>query len=172
MIENIIDNCIKEANHVMKQKYNNIPKVSVKSLNQKEIIHIPNHLHYVLFEVIKNSMEAVIKHDSIYCSPIEIKCIHNQNGLTIHIFDKGGGFKYEDKDNIFSFLYTTNDLLEYKDNTIPISGFGHGLGMSKLYLEYFGGKIDILPLQDYGTHTIINIKSFNTNLRSIADIKY
>lgn len=171
-MEDIIRNCISDANNIMNQKYNKIPKVIVKSLYSREITHIPYHLHYILFEIIKNSMEAVIKYENAICPDINIKCIYNVQGLTLHIFDQGGGFNYEDKNKIFSFLYTTNDLSDYEIDMVPISGFGHGLGISKLYIEYFGGSIDILPLENYGTHTIINIKSLNTNLKSKADLKY
>ena len=46
-LEEILNNCINEATNVMNQKYLKVPKVIVKSLDQREITHIPNHLHYV-----------------------------------------------------------------------------------------------------------------------------
>lgn len=168
-VEDILNNCILELKSIFCKQYLNYPKINIKSINIREIIQIPNHIHYILFEILKNSMEAVIQ--NINNEPIEVKLIYNKEGVTIHIFDKGGGFNYNKKDEIFSFMYTTYDLLETDFHDIPISGFGHGLGMSKLYIKYFGGDINVLPLENYGTHTIINIKSLNVN-QTTADSKY
>tara|TARA_B100001248_G_C27386780_1_gene460086 strand:- start:255 stop:1319 length:1065 start_codon:yes stop_codon:yes gene_type:complete len=170
-VEDILNNCIIELNNLFEQQYFKYPKINFKSINSREIIHIPNHIHYILFEVLKNSMEAVIQNNMIDNHEIEIKLIYNNEGITIHIFDQGGGFNYNNIEEVFSFLYTTYDLLENDYHDTPISGFGHGLGMSRLFVKYFGGDIKVIPLENYGTHTIINIKSLNVNER-IADLKY
>lgn len=170
-IEDILNNCIHELNSLFGRQYLKYPKIVIKSINSREIIHIPNHIHYILFEILKNSMEAVIQNNVANIDDIKVKLIYNKDGATIHIFDKGGGFSYNDKEEIFSFLYTTYDLLENDYHETPISGFGHGLGMSRLFVKYFGGDIKVIPLENYGTHTIINIKSLNINEKA-ADLKY
>ena len=169
-IEKILENCISEIEHLFELQYSQIPKIKIQSLNSKDLIHIPNHVHYILFEILKNSMQAVLKNNN-QMEDIMVNLVHHKDGVTIDIFDKGGGFKFKDKDKVFSFLYTTNDLLETNYHHTPISGFGHGLGMSKLYIEYFGGELNILPLEGYGTRTIINLKSLNIK-EKIADHKF
>ena len=97
-VENIINNVINEINYLFKHHYVNIPEINFTILNQSEILYVPGHLHYVLFELLKNSLEATIKNNSI--EPIDILCNHKDNGITIKISDKGGGFSRKNIDNI------------------------------------------------------------------------
>ena len=64
---------------------------------------------------------------------------------------------------IHSFFYTTsgggNDL----------SGFGHGLGLSQIYVRYFGGDIKIIPMEGSGTQVIIYFSNFTNNSENVAD---
>ena len=149
----------------------NLPEIKVSVQDSKKLVYLPNHLHYILFEILKNSVEATIKNNSL--KPVKVKCIHNKNGVNISITDYGGGFKFEDREKVFSFLYTTNNYRDdIMNNIIPVSGFGFGLGMSKLYVEYFGGQIHIMPLENHGTTVFINMNSLVNNGKYIADLKY
>ncbi|VVU95786.1 Mitochondrial branched-chain alpha-ketoacid dehydrogenase kinase [seawater metagenome] len=173
--EEVINKAIKEANRVLDQKYIDIPDINLQIINSKKIMYIPRYLHYIIFEILKNSMEATINNHSSNLPPIDIICVNYNDQLSIKISDKGGGFPKDNINQIFSFFYSTIQDHEHDPYNIkiPISGFGHGLGLSKLYANYFGGKLHVIPMQGIGTDTFIHLNSLGENseifLESMAD---
>jgi pyruvate dehydrogenase kinase 2/3/4 len=76
--------------------------------------------------------------------------------------DEGGGIPRSQMDHIWSYLFTTADpniqhaFLYNKDSkqqqSSPIlAGLGYGLPMSRAYARYFGGDLDIISMEGYGT---------------------
>ena len=92
------------------------PKVNItdKRKNfQKNWCYIPQHLDHMIFELLKNSMRAIIeKNEGILSaskqSQIDIVIIDSNDGMiTIKISDVGGGIRRSDKDKIWLYGYTT-----------------------------------------------------------------
>jgi pyruvate dehydrogenase kinase 2/3/4 len=61
---------------------------------------------------------------------------------------------------IWSYLYTTattpveiQKLHDYPDfgKDAPLAGFGFGLPISRLYSQYFGGDLQVMSMEGYGT---------------------
>jgi signal transduction histidine kinase len=99
--------------------------------------------------------------------------------VIIKVMDEGGGIPRSKLNTIWSYLYTTAEnsvqervLLQRKDDKgdresvettdvasaaaalskSPIlAGLGFGLPMSRAYARYFGGDLDIISLEGYGT---------------------
>lgn len=82
--------------------------------------------------------------------------------------DEGGGIRRSQIDKIWSYLFTTADpgiqrgfLVEGEqgskdhDNKSPIAGLGYGLPISRSYCRYFGGDLDIMSMEGYGTDAFI-----------------
>jgi len=179
-IENIINNVMKEINELFKQHCIIIPKINIKILHETEILYVPGHLHYILFELLKNSLEATIRNNSM--ESVDILCVHKDNGITIKISDKGGGFSRKNINNIYSYFFSessNNNHDEYDPYNhniqTPISGFGHGLGLSKLHVDYFGGNLFIIPTNGIGTDTYIMLNSLGESderiIKTDADYK-
>lgn len=102
------------------------------------------------------------------------------NEIIVKISDQGGGIKPSIEPHIFDYSYTTlnnkhtrkrkssdskSDISEEDSNLSGdvqptnhnIAGMGFGLPLCKLYLELFGGKLEIQNLYGYGTNVYLTI---------------
>lgn len=81
------------------EKHGEAPEVSVVGpLTRKgaaeESLLIEGHLHFILMELLKNSMRATLEHwgkDSIDAPPIEVRVSAKGSELGIRVSDTGGG---------------------------------------------------------------------------------
>jgi len=119
---------------------------------------------YILFEIIKNSTQAIIT--SSNPNPlIEINIVDLDDYINIRIKDNGIGIKEENLDKIWLYSYSTNPIepkkiIEQEDFSTesPLSGFGYGLPISKIYLNFFSSLIQIDSVYQKGTQTNIFLK--------------
>lgn len=167
------------------------PDVEVLGEVKGQFNFVPTHLHHICFELLKNSMRAVVDlhGDPIRRSPprhadappIHVVISEDASELTVKVSDQGGGIPKSDMHRIWSYLYTTNKqeqaerLLERlksggNPNTIDqqeahptnavgpqegqiMYGFGYGLPISRITARYFGGDIEVVSAEGYGTDT-------------------
>ena len=82
--------------------------------------------------------------------------------VVIKVADEGGGIPRSEMEHVWSYLYTTadpsiqQDMFEQHQNIPTISspilaGLGYGLPISRAYARYFGGDLDIMSMEGYGT---------------------
>lgn len=74
--------------------------------------YVPEHLHHMVFELLKNSMRAVMEKrqaPSTKSETIDIIVVNNASdgSITIKISDAGGGIARENMENIWLYSYTT-----------------------------------------------------------------
>ena len=67
--------------------------------------------------------------------------------------------------NIFSYLYTTENLEESFENMnsnekIVINGLGHGVPLTNVYVSYYGGHLAIVPIEGYSTSCYVYLNKF------------
>ena len=122
------------------------PKIIINYSNKNStVINVCSNIYYIFNEIIKNAIVAHNKNNIKL--PIEINVIEGKEDIIIKISDKGLGFNHSKLDNIFSYSYsTTND--EQGQHLNSISGYGFGLPLSKLYTEYFGGNLYVIPMDN------------------------
>ncbi|ANZ74844.1 BA75_01239T0 [Komagataella pastoris] len=143
-------------------------------------IHFPyisSHLQYIITELLKNSARAHIENH--VTEPINVTIVANKpyvcnkvgdchvsNYLEIRIRDLGKGITPEVFDKIFEYSYTTfvaNEGEAYKtlNNSGPnanvISGMGYGMPLSKIYVELFGGDINVQTYLGWGTDVYVKL---------------
>ena len=125
---------------------------------------IENYLYYILFEIIKNSTQAIITSQNPH-PQIEIKISEIDDFVNLSIKDNGIGIKEENIDKIWLYSYSTNPIepkkiIEQEDFSTesPLSGFGYGLPISKIYLNFFSSLIQIDSVYQKGTQTNIFLK--------------
>ncbi len=127
--------------------------------------YVPSFLYHVVFELVKNSMRAVVEthKDAVRLPPIKMILVEGEEDCTIKISDEGGGIKRSGMPHIFSYMYSTatppNKNLDPSDmNGAPLAGFGYGLPLSRLYARYLDGDLKIMSQEGYGTDALIELK--------------
>eukprot|EP01113_Clastostelium_recurvatum_P023759 TRINITY_DN2832_c0_g2_i1.p1 TRINITY_DN2832_c0_g2~~TRINITY_DN2832_c0_g2_i1.p1 ORF type:complete len:450 (+),score=90.61 TRINITY_DN2832_c0_g2_i1:85-1350(+) len=87
--------------------------------------------------------------------------------ISIKISDEGGGLPRSHMPRIFSYLYTTADdtlqllstVAETSDfgKEAPLAGLGCGLPLSRAHARYFGGDLQLVSLEGFGTDAYVHI---------------
>ena len=98
--------------------------------------------------------------------------------VVIKVSDQGGGIPRSQLKRIWSYLYTTASPSVQEtfingssssttggrmsseassSNTPILAGLGYGLPLSRAYLRYFGGDLDIESMEGYGTGAYVNL---------------
>lgn len=143
--------------------------------------YIPGHLFHVLFELLKNSMRAVVEHgyqDSELPRLLVVIC-NGQEDVTIKLSDLGGGMPDNVAKRAFEYTFTTashlSPILGATDHThshnsrapnvdpesatfSPLAGRGHGLPLSRLYARYLSGDLKLVSIENYGSSAFIYLR--------------
>ena len=137
---------------------------------------IDNYLYYVIFELLKNSVQAVIeqqKFNKDYIPSIFIDlCNIDDNYILIKIKDNGIGIKDIDIHKIWFYSFSNypiepTNIIEDTDfsSSSPLSGFGYGLPISDIYINFFNSSsnnIKVDSLYKQGTNIYIYLKKYNS----------
>jgi pyruvate dehydrogenase kinase 2/3/4 len=119
--------------------------IKVNAPRQIILPTIDHYLYYILFEILKNSVEAVRFRRNPFIE-VTMKEI-DEDWILIKIQDNGTGIQEKDLDKIWYYSYTTHpinnaDILEQTDfsNKSPLSGYGYGLPISEIYVNFFNSS--------------------------------
>lgn len=119
--------------------------INVNSPNKIILPTIDHYLYYILFEILKNSVEAV-RYKPNPLIEVTMKEI-DEEWILIKIQDNGSGIQDKDIDKIWYYSYTTHpintaEIVEQTDfsNKSPLSGFGYGLPISEIYVNFFNSS--------------------------------
>ncbi|XP_076921430.1 pyruvate dehydrogenase (acetyl-transferring) kinase, mitochondrial-like [Bidens hawaiensis] len=159
-------NASEDARSLCLREYGSAPEVKVYGDPDFTFPYVPNHLHMMVFELVKNSLRAVeerfMDSDKI-APPIRIIVADGLEDVTIKISDEGGGIPRSGLPRIFTYLYSTakNPLDERADlgtaEVATMAGYGFGLPISRLYARYFGGDLQIISMEGYGTDAYLHL---------------
>eukprot|EP00457_Paulinella_chromatophora_P002915 gb/GEZN01002920.1/.p1 GENE.gb/GEZN01002920.1/~~gb/GEZN01002920.1/.p1 ORF type:complete len:565 (-),score=42.36 gb/GEZN01002920.1/:535-2229(-) len=147
-------------------------KLQRREVNKLHFSYVPSHLYHILFELLKNSMRAVVEMHSDEHNdseedefpPIRVILVKAEHDLTIKIIDQGGGVPRHQLDKIFKYSYTTadtpitDDEIVFNMNNAPLAGYGYGLPMSRLYCRYFHGDLRLESMEGYGMDSLVYLK--------------
>ena len=83
---------------------------------------------------------------------------------------------------VWSYLYTTGDpavlasMLDEDEtpttdfsNSSPLAGLGYGLPIARNYARFFGGDLQIMSMEGYGTDSFIYLPIIKTDARASSD---
>jgi anti-sigma regulatory factor (Ser/Thr protein kinase) len=82
------------------------PEIQLLGAQDLRFTYIPSHLHYILFEIVKNSLRAVVEHygpNAPSFPPIQIIMAEGDEDISIKIADQGGGMLF--------FFFNINEIL-------------------------------------------------------------
>mmetsp|Transcript_30094 Transcript_30094/g.39622 ORF Transcript_30094/g.39622 Transcript_30094/m.39622 type:complete len:432 (+) Transcript_30094:71-1366(+) len=164
---------IEDATYVCNRQYGDAPEVSLHGKLDFTFPYVPQHLHYILMEILKNSMRATVDFHGVDedMPPIRVVIADGESNedVVIKISDEGGGIPRSIMTKIWSYLFTTADpaiqkgFVQMTDNEgdhdkgSPLAGLGYGLPISRSYARYFGGDLSVMSMEGYGTDAFIHL---------------
>ena len=135
----IARNAANDAAALCKYYYGDAPNVEILGATNLTFAYINTHLHYIFFELLKNSMRATLEvHKNAALLPsIQIVIAEGEDEVAVKISDMGGGIKRDGLPRLWTYTYTTanNAITQGSTATAPMAGFGHGLPLSRLYFN-------------------------------------
>ncbi|EIE24046.1 alpha-ketoacid dehydrogenase kinase [Coccomyxa subellipsoidea C-169] len=82
--------------------------------------YIPTHLDYMLYELLKNAMRAVVlSHRGRPLPALTVAICKAQSSVTLRISDQGGGIPDDQLDKVFQYGFTT---VGAEDASMPVEG--------------------------------------------------
>lgn len=152
-IKHILLDAISHANLMSEKNFFETPNFNIECDENIMLLCNPSNIHFILLEVLKNSIISHHKINKIE-ENININVYDSSDEIVVKIEDFGNSFSYQDIDKIFSYSYTTNKMEEFDDKFI-IGGFGFGLPLVNVYMNYINGLIKINPIKNYGTQVFL-----------------
>jgi pyruvate dehydrogenase kinase 2/3/4 len=141
----------------------------IKIISKDPSIHttyISEHLHRILFEVLKNSLRATIDTHAASSTlpPLKVIIANGGEDVSIKVSDEGGGIPISKMSRIWSYKMISGDGDRFSDAgevkdylELPLAGFGHGLPVARLTARYFGGDLNLVSMEGYGTDTYVSL---------------
>lgn len=176
-INDTIKHSVKLAQEICEDWYGlfEAPKVIIECDPNLNLLYIPAHLSHMIFEVVKNSLRAVVEKygpdvDSAEkYPPVTIVVGDGTEDFTIRISDQGGGIPRSVQKRVWLYNYTTVEDTpdispEFSEPMLnaPMAGFGYGLPITRLYARYFGGDVDLQSIEGYGTDVYMHLHKLST----------
>jgi len=168
----VVKRAIDDASFMCTRKYGDSPEVIITGSLDQTFPYVPTHLHYIMLELLKNSMRATVDWHGVDSDYPPIKVViadgkENEDAV-IKISDEGGGIPRSNMDRIWSYLFTTADpaiqegMVAFNENVdhsvdSPLAGLGYGLPISRSYARYFGGDLSLMSMEGYGTDAFVHL---------------
>lgn len=156
----VTEQAIENASEVCRSTYGDPPPVKILGKLNLRFKYIPSHLHHIIFELMKNSFRATIEHTAPKDRPLPPVYVIIAGGLediSIKISDHGGGIPRSGIKRIWSYAYTTAAMNALSGEYDLLAGHGYGLPLSRLYARYFGGDLQIISLEGWGTDAFLHL---------------
>lgn len=163
----VVREAASEARRLCRYHYGHAPPVDIVDVGQVRFPFIHQYFHYIMFELLKNSLRAVTeRYDPATAveRPIRAVVCGDDSTVVIRISDAGGGIPLDAMHQVWSYLYTTakphgedgDDAMEPfdsddDDGVAPMAGFGCGLPLSRNYASYVGGRLELNTMPHHGT---------------------
>lgn len=109
----VVLQAIDDATFMCTRKYGDAPEVIISGKKNLTFPYVPTHLHYILLELLKNSMRATVDWHGVDADYPPIKVIiadgKENEDVVIKVSDEGGGIPRSNIRRIWSYLFTTAD---------------------------------------------------------------
>ena len=164
----VVRDAVDDARSICMRQYGDAPEGEVFGGETFAFAYVPGPLHQMLFELVKNSLRAVSEKYAESLDnppPIRVVIAEGAEDVTIKISDEGGGIRRSGLQRIWTYLYTTADspLLDMDGDSasaggpVVLAGYGYGLPLSRLYARYFGGDLQVISMDGYGTDAYLHL---------------
>eukprot|EP00798_Chlamydomonas_sp_ICE-L_P031808 gene31808-7007_t len=164
----VAQDSINDARSICMREYGSSPEVTIYGDPKFTFPYVPSHLHHMVFELVKNSLRAVQDRfdDDMDDEPPPIRVVVAEGGedVTIKVSDEGGGIPRSGMPKIWTYLYSTAKAPVEMDTVdvteggpVVLAGYGYGLPLSRLFSRYFGGDLQIISMEGYGTDAYLHL---------------
>lgn len=151
------------------------PSVTVIGQIDTELSFVPEHLRFVLQEIMKNAFRATIERNMTQGAipPVIVEIMKGSFDVTLKVSDRGGGMTRQKLAQVWRYGYTSAgdssaatggadaDLAalcgQDTASSRQMAGYGFGLPLSRVYAQYFGGDITVQSMNGYGTDVYLNV---------------
>ncbi|KAI5479181.1 hypothetical protein MNV49_004042 [Pseudohyphozyma bogoriensis] len=173
-VHQIAREAIENATYVCEEHYGLFKGPPVQLICPKDLdfMYVPSHLNHMMFEVLKNSLRAVVETHGVDCEnypPVKVIVAEGNEDITIKISDEGGGIPRSAIPLVWTFMYTTaspenlEQDFQGTDFKAPMAGFGYGLPIARLYAQYFGGNLKLISMEGYGTDVFLSLSRLSSS---------
>ncbi|KAG9310276.1 mitochondrial branched-chain alpha-ketoacid dehydrogenase kinase-domain-containing protein [Chiua virens] len=186
-VHDILQEAIENARFVCEEHYAMFrgPPVQLICPAHLTFPYVPGHLSHIVFELLKNSLRAVVERFGADYEdhlpketshgghggypPIKVIVVEGREDITIKISDEGGGIPRSAIPLIWTYMYTTmagqsiDQDFHASDFQAPMAGFGYGLPLSRLYARYFGGDLRLISMDGFGTDVYIHLNKLSSS---------
>lgn len=192
-----------------------IPEIKITGHLESTFPYILSHLEYIIGELLRNSVQAVIDHHAksknkhLPPPPIEVTLCEAQQHVIIRVSDQGGGIPRDILPYLWSFSKGPRSRQRLENLTkVPLmaatlqelrvdgnfSGLqdgraaqpahdgsltslstrpphlrlGVGLPLSRVYAEYWAGKLEMHSLEGYGVDAFLQISKLGNKNEQLA----
>jgi pyruvate dehydrogenase kinase 2/3/4 len=89
--------------------------------------------------------------------------VQEEKNSMVQVSDEGGGIPRSGVARIWTYMYSTASVplpdMERVGEEQPtvLAGYGYGLPLSRLYARYFGGDLQVISMEGYGTDAYIHL---------------
>ncbi|KAJ2724583.1 [Pyruvate dehydrogenase (acetyl-transferring)] kinase isozyme 2 [Coemansia sp. Benny D115] len=178
-IAEVVQEAIDNARYICGDYYMlyNVPEIELHCPKDLEFMYVPSHLHHMIFELLKNSLRAVVElygDEAERYPPIKVVVAEGNEDITIKVSDEGGGIPRSAMEQVWTYMYTTAQTpmldpeFDKSDFKAPLAGFGYGLPLSRLYARYFGGDLKLISMEGYGTDAYLHLSRLSDNEEPLA----
>ena len=125
--------------------------------------YVPHHLHYMMLELLKNSVRATLKHTPAgeNLPPIRVVMVKGAEDVTIKVADKAGGIPRSKMAQIWKFAHSTEAAAKVAaasvNNVSEATLRGFGLPITRIYARYFGGELTLKSMEGYGLDAYLHL---------------
>lgn len=171
----IVEDLSQSIGQVCGEVYGVVPKTILEGQLDTRFSFIPDHLSFIVQEVMKNAFRATIESHPgkmVDLPPINVEIMKGSFDMTIKISDAGGGMKRETLNEIWRYGFTSTTEESASTHVAgelaglsgmdavskrQIAGYGFGMPLSRVYAQYFGGDITVQSMRGYGTDVFVNV---------------
>ncbi|KAG0174245.1 hypothetical protein DFQ28_002838 [Apophysomyces sp. BC1034] len=149
--------------------------------NEIVFAYVPEQLEHILFELLSNAVRfTMAKHKKVY-PPIRVTVSANETDVFFRVSDQGGGISQERFASLWSYQARapSGEFLQFQAvQKMPTTiseradlghvNLGMGLPMSRVYAEYWGGELQVVTMDGYGTDAYVRIPRLGTKAENVG----
>lgn len=177
----VVEELSESLGDICEELYGTRPKVQLQGELETQLSFVPEHLRFMLQELLKNAFRATLETHPGAPPPVTVEVLKGIFDVTIKVSDRGGGMRRDELQEAWRYGHSCAkkptvevkpkddfQLLCGRDQASmrQLAGYGFGLPLSRVYAQYFGGDIHVQSMHGFGTDVYLNVNHLGDVLES------